>query len=597
MAMLAQIQNFNNNSIYVYFLSCIVILNYQHFSKCQRVSLIYATTIAMELISGYKWSVTLSMLVISMFIMEEYLLDDKVKGELLSNIWYKICDFLYQFIFIDMGACIVINIIISGKWLKDWFVQTDIQIWWFYVVNIIILLFTIHLLNTSKFGLYDFSVIKSYFDKFDGIKIKWDDLQLQRRFDIMVELEDKSYFDRDNSYNWFSIEFVKYKIKAFKENRKWLKEHREKKSLKHMLLCIWSLIRKFKLFRYVLRKIKEKIASSTWSVIYFFHRLKSKIRGCSTLEMQLIRCIGIEKGYDKCVVRRKFFEFFYTYLFFNGLKNYYENTQNNKRREFKKFILYVYLHSIRINMFGNEFKSIDKLFGDAKVRDWDIDEFYVAILSLTGARVTPKRMVLYPHAVQIARIDLNRALVWRNMIRDCRITESRKEPFDETEVEKVFYIIREKILPYIENNIFYGPCDGHNDWPSYGRSNCWSFTRNVYWHIWRESFTNRTGTEDDMMRIYTSLSDRTITHEHCKKYLGTAELGAVIRICDEIKGNDRMGHYKHSQILLGHDENGVTIYESTDKCTQIVYFTWDEYVQQYGKYKYFKYIKWPIFVR
>lgn len=54
-------------------------------------------------------------------------LDDKVKGELLSNIWYKICDFLYQFIFIDMGACIVINIIISGKWLKDWFVQTDIH--------------------------------------------------------------------------------------------------------------------------------------------------------------------------------------------------------------------------------------------------------------------------------------------------------------------------------------------------------------------------------------------------------------------------------------------------------------------------------------
>lgn len=364
-----------------------------------------------------------------------------------------------------------------------------------------------------------------------------------------------------------------------------------------MLLCIWSLIRKFKLFRYVLRKIKEKIASSTWSVMYFFHRLKSKIRGCSTLEMQLIRCIGIEKGYDKCVVRRKFFEFFYTYLFFNGLKNYYENTQNNKRREFKKFILYVYLHSIRINMFGNEFKSIDKLFGDAKVRDWDIDEFYVAILSLTGARVTPKRMVLYPHAVKIAGIDLNRALVWRNMIRDCRITESRKALFDETEVEKVFYIIRGKILPYIENNIFYGPCDGHNDWPSYGRSNCWSFTRNVYWHIWWERFTNRTGTEDDMMRIYTSLSDRTITHEHCKKYLGTAELGAVIRICDEIKGNDRMGHYKHSQILLGHDENGVTIYESTDKCTQIVYFTWDEYVQQYGKYKYFKYIKWPIFVR
>ena len=107
MAMLAQIQNFNNNSIYVYFLSCIVILNYQHFSKCQRVSLIYATTIAMELISGYKWSVTLSMLVISMFIMEEYLLDDKVKGELLSNIWYKICDFFISIYFYRYGVLVL----------------------------------------------------------------------------------------------------------------------------------------------------------------------------------------------------------------------------------------------------------------------------------------------------------------------------------------------------------------------------------------------------------------------------------------------------------------------------------------------------------
>ena len=71
---------------------------------------------------------------------------------------------------------------------------------------------------------------------------------------------------------------------------------------------------------------------------------------------------GNEKGYDKCIIRRKMFEFVYTYIFFNGLRDYYENTQNSKRREFKKFILYVYLHSIRLNMFGNDFKTIDKLF-------------------------------------------------------------------------------------------------------------------------------------------------------------------------------------------------------------------------------------------
>ena len=51
-------QVFNNNAIYVYFLSCIVIFSYQHFTKRQKVSLIYATTIAMELISQYSWKLT-----------------------------------------------------------------------------------------------------------------------------------------------------------------------------------------------------------------------------------------------------------------------------------------------------------------------------------------------------------------------------------------------------------------------------------------------------------------------------------------------------------------------------------------------------------
>ena len=53
---------------------------------------------------------------------------------------------------------------------------------------------------------------------------------------------------------------------------------------------------------------------------------------------------------------------------------------------------------------------------------------------------------------------------------------------------------------------------------------------------------------------------------------------------------------KHSQILLSRDQNGVVIYESNDIETRIQEWTWDEYVTQYGKYKYFKYIKWPHYM-
>lgn len=410
--MITETQVFNNNSIYVYFLSCIVIFSYQHFSKRQRISLIYATTIAMEIISQYSWKLTAVMLFISMFILEEYLSDDKVKCELLSNFRYKTVDFIYQFIFIDVGVGIVANVVLSGRWFRSFFISKGISLVIFYGINIFILLITIHMLNTSKFALCDFKTIKSYFDKFDGKKINWGSNELQRRFNIMIALEDKSYFDRRKSYNWLSVEFIKYKIKRYKEEKEWQKQYKSKKTLYQILKCIWRLIKQFRLFRCIAKTIKSKIFEVAWSVKDSFRRVNRKIRGCSTLEMQLIRNIGIEKGYDKCVIRRKFFEFFYTYLFFNGLKSYYENTQNNKRKNFKEFILYVYLHSIKLSMYGNDFKSINMLFEQERVEEWDINEFYVAILSLTGAPVTPKRMILYPQAVNGIGIDLNRALVW-----------------------------------------------------------------------------------------------------------------------------------------------------------------------------------------
>ena len=58
-----------------------------------------------------------------------------------------------------------------------------------------------------------------------------------------------------------------------------------------------------------------------------------------------------------------------------------------------------------------------------------------------------------------------------------------------------------------------------------------------------------------------------------------------------------MGKNRHSQILLSHDQNGIAIYESDNQNTRIGYYTWEQYVAKFGKYKYFKYIKWPTYIR
>ena len=54
---------------------------------------------------------------------------------------------------------------------------------------------------------------------------------------------------------------------------------------------------------------------------------------------------------------------------------------------------------------------------------------------------------------------MNRALAWRNMIKDFRITEIEKSDIDETKVKRVFYVIQGKIFPYIKDGTFYGPND------------------------------------------------------------------------------------------------------------------------------------------
>lgn len=104
---------------------------------------------------------------------------------------------------------------------------------------------------------YDFQTIKRHFDQFDGKKIMWNSQELQRRFDIMVGLEDKSYFDRENSYNWFSVEFLKYKIETYRENRAWKKHFKAKRSWRYNLKCIWRLIKRFRLIRYVINRFVD----------------------------------------------------------------------------------------------------------------------------------------------------------------------------------------------------------------------------------------------------------------------------------------------------------------------------------------------------
>ena len=587
-------QIFSDNIIYVYFLSCIVILSYDKFSKQQKIALVYATTYALRLFSAVPTAMSIIMLMAIMFILEEYLTFDQGKIILLKRIREKVLDFLFSFIVLDAGGWMILTILLcSWKTQRFWInFEHGQQIFW--AVSMVAFFLTIHILSTLKFQVKTYSDIKAYFDKHVQDNLHLDSRETSERFEMLCRLEDQSYFVRARSYNLFSLEFFKYKIG--KGYSGW--KCRQTESIFKRWKRCWRLLRRCGI-RKCMRAVRDRITGRFCEIRYYFKAAIRTIRGCSTLEMQLLRQIGLESGYT-CVGRRKVFEYVYTYLFFGGLRRHYEANVVQKKDNFKAYILYIYLANVPLEINDVPFGNIMRLFPGKHIKDMDKDILYAAYLALPGAYVTPKRIVLYPDLVNNYHINMNRTMAWVEWISNDNMADSNKfdiAKFDKyyNENEKYlkrFYCIQSALIPYVENTVCYGTPTG----PSYGKQSCWSFAQAVYLHIWGTIFSNLADTQDDMLRGVKTMESRTITVENVKKYLGNAEPGAVIRICDDIRGDDSQGIMKHSQILLSQDQNGVVIYESNDIETRIQEWTWDEYVTQYGKYKYFKYIKWPHYI-
>ena len=125
-------------------------------------------------------------------------------------------------------------------------------------------------------------------------------------------------------------------------------------------------------------------------------------------------------------------------------------------------------------------------------------------------------------------------------------------------------------------------------------TNCRTFAGDVYLAVWGEWLSSYRGTDDDMLRNVPAGAQRSITVENLKAYISAAPAGAAIRITDNIDGNDSQGTRMHSQILAYKDADGLVIYEGNiGGRVRMKYFTWESYVQSWGKYVYFKYIKFP----
>ena len=132
-------------------------------------------------------------------------------------------------------------------------------------------------------------------------------------------------------------------------------------------------------FNYILSVLRDKIRFSNSKIkickvyisgINFIGNIVNEERGYSTIPMQLIRSLGIKRGYNY-KYRRKIFELLYSKMFFRGVERMLEEDKVSKRENIKSYYLYIYFHKVNtflgeasfskfLNAFDMQYKNKNK---------------------------------------------------------------------------------------------------------------------------------------------------------------------------------------------------------------------------------------------
>jgi len=226
-------------------------------------------------------------------------------------------------------------------------------------------------INDEK-KLHLFNFLEKIFDYFYRIAIE-DMVYFPLLSSITFELSRRSEYASFSGYlvfascliflvGSFSVIREKFSVKSIDDmyaklsKRYWKNDRSSAMRAKYRMLCeiedasfyerragFYNLV-SFSIIKRGLRHLKPKVFMKP--IRYSRHFLT---RGHSTIEMQLIRTIGVNTGYERCLVRRKIFEMVFSSLLFNCLRREfacgkYDNLQ------FRDWIIENYLYNASIKL-------------------------------------------------------------------------------------------------------------------------------------------------------------------------------------------------------------------------------------------------------
>ena len=365
---------FSNNGIILFLIACIAVITYTNFKENQRMFLLYLFAYGVAAFSIFRIRTSLLLLIISTFVFLEYLTDDIKKLELIVKFKYKICDYLYLMIFqYDFPIVFLSYLFLYFTKHTDLLIIRILCLF----LSVLSLIWGVHRTISQPFKINTITETARIFDIYPPYLFHFDE-RIKRRFDLLCEFEDKSYFHRRNSYSCFSLEFLKFKFNN--HNRKGFK------SVLHLI-----------------HRIRPLVPTVTYSKM----RFHIKGRGFSTPEMQLLRTIGISRGYELYKIRRKVYEVIYSKIIFSSLKDFHQANTHIELQHYKSYILSVYFRSVLTKIKGINYKPLSNVFLNSNdIADWSMDGLFIACLGLSFRPVNCYTLELFDDVIQ--KFDLNR---------------------------------------------------------------------------------------------------------------------------------------------------------------------------------------------
>ena len=362
---------FSSNLFAIYIIACIAVITYTNFKENQRMFLLYLFTYATAFFGIFRISASTILLLLITFIFLEYLSEDTKKLTLITNIVYKIYDYTFMMFFQYHFFWILLSFVILHFSHYPSGYQTLLK-----GVSILPLFWGAHLAISQPFKIKSITDMCQVFETHPPYKFEYRE-EMQEKFDLLCAFEDKTYFQRKDSYSCISFEYI------------WvfLKNHGFPK-LSFFKKAVSNISTPQKLYRVGTRLFK---------------------RGYSTPEMQLLRTIGILRGYDKYKIQRKIFEILYSKILFSSLKEYHKANTYLVLDHYRHYLLYVYFQTVMTKINGRKCTPLSSAFiNQSDISNWSMNGLFVVCLGLSFRQVSDYHLTLFSDIIDDFGLSITR---------------------------------------------------------------------------------------------------------------------------------------------------------------------------------------------